>query len=149
MATVITDPFPASYSDKVRQFGRITPKNRFLTNVAAKMLDGPDWLRRRLLRDFVMEGPTLDDLISDPEQLEQFIRKTACGTWHASASCRMGAEDDPMAVVDPKARVRGISGLRVADASIFPVICCANTSLPVMMVAQKISQEIIAARGMG
>lgn len=146
MATVITDPFPASYSDKVRQFGRITPRNRFLTNVAAKLLDGPDWLRRRILRDFVMEGPTLDDLVADRERLEQFIRTTACGTWHASASCRMGAEDDPMAVVDPRARVRGIAGLRVADASIFPVICCANTSLPVMMVAQKISHEIISAR---
>lgn len=146
MAEVIADPFPASYSDKVRQFGRITPLNRFLTGIAARFLDGPDWMRREFLRKFVMEGPGLDDLLADNDALEAFIRKTTCGTWHASASCRMGDENDPNAVVDPAGRVRGIDGLRIADASIFPVICCANTSLPVMMVAQKISHEVIAAR---
>jgi len=146
MAEVIADPFPASYSDKVRQFGKISPLNRFLTNVAARFLDGPDWMRREFLRQFVMEGPSLDDLLGDNDALEAFIRKTTCGTWHASASCRMGDENDPMAVVDPEGRVRGVDGLRIADASIFPVICCANTSLPVMMVAQKISHAIIAAR---
>lgn len=146
MQVVIEEAFPASYSDKVRQFGRINAKNRFLTGVAARLLDGPDWLRRTMLEKFVMEGPTLDQLVADEEALRTFIRETTAGTWHVSSSCRMGALDDPMAVVDPKARVRGIDGLRVCDASIFPVTPCANTSLPVMMVAQKISSHIIEDR---
>lgn len=146
LADVISDPFPASYSDKVRQFGRITPRNRFVTDVAARLLDGPAWLRTAILRKFVMEGPTLEELLIDDEALEGFIRSTTCGTWHAAASCRMGAAEDLLAVVDETGRVRGVEGLRIADASIFPVIPSANTSLPVMMVAEKISDAVIAAR---
>jgi 5-(hydroxymethyl)furfural/furfural oxidase len=145
MAAVVSDPFPASYSDKVRQFGRLTPRNRFLTKVAAQMLDGPAFLRRTILRNFVMEGATLEALLADDTQLEQFIRKTTCGTWHASASCRMGADSDPLAVLDENAKVRGVSGLRVADASIFPVTPCANTSLPTMMVAERVSDLVLKA----
>lgn len=146
MKAVISEPFPASYSDKVRQFGRITPKNRLLTSAAARLLDGPAWLRKTILRNFVMEGASLEQLLADDEALEAFIRKTTCGTWHASASCRMGAAEDPMAVVDETGRVRGVDGLRIVDASIFPAIPCANTSLPVMMVAEKISDAVIGAR---
>jgi len=57
----------------------------------------------------------------------------------------MGADDDPMAVTDHQARVRGVYGLRVVDASIFPVIPCANTNFPTMMVAEKIADAILAA----
>ena len=54
----------------------------------------------------------------------------------------MGAEDDRMAVVDPQLRVKGIKGLRVVDASIFPNVTSGNTNAPVIMVAEKISDDI-------
>ena len=50
----------------------------------------------------------------------------------------MGAADDPMAVVDNQGRVKGVQGLRVVDASIFPVVPCANTNFPTLMTAEKI-----------
>jgi 5-(hydroxymethyl)furfural/furfural oxidase len=49
-----------------------------------------------------------------------------------------------MSVVDPNGRVKGIEGLRVVDASIFPVVPCANTNVPTLMVAEKIADAIIA-----
>ena len=55
----------------------------------------------------------------------------------------MGAEDDPMAVTDNQGRVRGVEGLRVVDASIFPVVPCANTNFPTIMTAEKIADIII------
>jgi 5-(hydroxymethyl)furfural/furfural oxidase len=56
----------------------------------------------------------------------------------------MGADDDPMAVTDPAGRVRGVGGLRVADASIFPAVPCANTNFPVLMTAEKLADAILA-----
>jgi 5-(hydroxymethyl)furfural/furfural oxidase len=144
MKTVTTDPFPASYSDKVRQVGLHSTKNKLITDLLAKLLDGPAALRRYLMRNLVMEGFTLDMMLHDDEQLEAFVRKAAVGVWHASCSCRMGADDDPMAVTDPAGRVRGVAGLRVADASVFPAVPCANTNFPVLMTAEKISDAIIA-----
>ena len=56
----------------------------------------------------------------------------------------MGRDDDPMAVVNNAGRVRGVQGLRIVDASIFPVVPCANTNFPTMMTAEKISDAILA-----
>lgn len=143
LRAVTTDPFPASYSDKVRQVGLINRKNRILTDVMARLLDGPQGLRSFLIRKLIMEGFTLDGVLNDPEQNEAFCRKAAVGIWHASCTCRMGAEDDPMAVTDPAGRVRGMDGLRVVDASIFPTVPCANTNFPVLMTAEKCAQAIL------
>jgi len=141
---VVSDPFPASYSDKVRQVGIVNAKNKFLTGAMAKLLDGPGALRRALIQKLIMEGFTLDEVCRDDEAAEAFIRKAAVGVWHASCTCRMGADDDPMAVTDPSGRVRGVQGLRVVDASIFPVVPCANTNFPTLMTAEKISDAILA-----
>ena len=142
MQAVTSNPFPAAYSDKVRQVGAITTKNKILTSIAAKFLDGPKFLREYLIKNFLMEGFNLKEICNDDDQAEAFIRKAAVGVWHASCSCRMGADDDPMAVTDNQGRVRGISGLRVVDASIFPVVPCANTNFPTIMVAEKIADTI-------
>lgn len=143
MQAVTTDPFPASYSDKVRQVGLVSKKNKYLTDALAKLLDGPAALRSYLIRNLVMEGFTLEGLLRDDEQLEAFVRKAAVGVWHASCTCRMGADDDPMAVTNPAGRVRGVDGLRVTDASIFPVVPCANTNFPVLMTAEKVADAIL------
>ena len=144
MQDMMTDPFPASYSDKVRQVGEINTKNKFLTGVMAKLLDGPAPFRRFLINNLIMEGYTLEDVCNDEEAAETFIRGAAVGVWHASCTCRMGAADDPMAVTDPAGRVRGVDGLRVVDASIFPVVPCANTNFPTIMTAEKVADAILA-----
>jgi 5-(hydroxymethyl)furfural/furfural oxidase len=92
----------------------------------------------------VVEGFRLDQVLTDDFALESFIRKATIGVWHASCSCRMGRPEDPMSVVDPNGRVKGIEGLRVVDASIFPVVPCANTNFPTLMSAEKIADAIIA-----
>ena len=143
MRAVTTDPFPASYSDKVRQVGLINRRNKWLTAAMARLLDGPAALRSFLIRKLIMEGFTLEGLLADADQLEAFCRKAAVGVWHASCTCRMGAADDPMAVTDSAGWVRGVAGLRVVDASIFPVVPCANTNFPVLMTAEKCAAAIL------
>jgi len=139
----VTDkPFPAAYSDRVRKIGVVNTKNRILTAIAAVLMDGPAALRHYMIDNFVVEGFTFEQVMSDDEALEAFVRKSAIGVWHASCSCRMGREDDPMAVVDTQGRVKGVQGLRVVDASIFPVVPCANTNFPVLMAAEKIADAM-------
>jgi 5-(hydroxymethyl)furfural/furfural oxidase len=144
MQAVTEFPFPASYSDKVRQVGLVNRKNRVITDILARLLDGPKALRRYLIRNLIMEGFALEDLLRDDEQLEAFCRKAAVGVWHASCTCRMGTEDDPMAVTGPAGRLRAVGGLRVVDASIFPQVPCANTNFPVLMTAEKCADAIHA-----
>src|SRR5216684_2600632 len=139
----VTDkPFPASYSDRVREIGVVNAKNRILTAIAAALIDGPSALRHYMIDTFVVEGFTFDEVMSDDEALEAFVRKAAIGVWHASCSCRMGRPDDPMAVVDTQGRVKGVQGLRLVDASIFPVVPCANTNFPTLMAAEKIAEAM-------
>ena len=140
------DPFPASYSDRVRQLGVVNRKNRILTETLARLLDGPDTLRRLLINNLIVEGVSLDEMLQDDDQLEAFVREAAVGVWHASCTCRMGTDDDPMAVTDNLGQVRGVEGLRVVDASIFPVVPCANTNFPTLMTAEKIADAILDGR---
>ena len=141
---VTSDPFPASYSERVKKIGEVNAKNRLLTGVLAKLMDGPSALRRYLIDTFIVEGHRFDELMREDDKLEDFIRRAAIGAWHASCSCRMGAEDDPMAVTDPAGRVHGVDGLRVVDASLFPTVPCANTNFPTLMTAEKIADAVLA-----
>jgi choline dehydrogenase len=68
-------------------------------------------------------------------QIEAFVRQTADTVHHAVGTCRMGADD--ASVVDSKLRVRGVQGLRVADASVFPAIPSANTAAASIMVGER------------
>ena len=113
---VADTPFPASYTDKVRKIGVVNDKNRLLTAVIAKFLDGPQALRRYMIENFVVEGFTFDQVMTDSDALEEFVKKNTIGVWHASCTCRMGRADDPMSVVDTQGRVKGVQGLRVVDA---------------------------------
>lgn len=63
---------------------------------------------------------------------------------HATSSCAIGSDTDPLAVLDSKFRVRGVEGLRVVDASAFPVVPGAFPVVPTMMLSQKASEDIIA-----
>ena len=114
---------------------------------ATALLDGPAALRRLLIRRVISEGPTLQRLLADDLLLDDFLRANVHGVWHASGTCRMGAADDPEAVVDPEGRVYGMTGLRVVDASVMPCVPRANTNFPTIMVAEKMSEAILQGRG--
>jgi choline dehydrogenase len=82
--------------------------------------------------------------VTNEKQAKQFLKDEAWGH-HASCSCPIGADNDPMAVLDSQFRVRGTEGLRVVDASVFPKIPGFYIALPLYMVAEKASDVIIQA----
>ena len=92
------------------------------------------WLKRE-----VMPGP---DVNSDDEWLS-YIRETAETVYHPSGTCRMGRASDPLAVLTPDLRVKGVGGLRVADASVFPSMVTVNICNTVMMVAERAADLIL------
>ena len=138
------DPFPTSYNERIRDLGLVTLKNRVLTGALSALLDGPGPLRRLLIDRLITEGASLRDIVEDDDALDRFVRTKAHGVWHASGTCRMGAPDDPLAVVDPAGAVIGVRGLRVVDGSVIPSIPCANTNLPILMIAEKMADAILA-----
>ena len=76
------------------------------------------------------------------EQLLEWIRNYAETTYHPVGTCKMGA--DPMAVVDNELKVRGIDGLRIADASIMPTLTSGNTNAPCIMIGEKCAEMVLA-----
>jgi len=81
----------------------------------------------------ILPGPALE---SDDE-LFDYMRQTCETVYHPSGSCKMGAASDPLAVVTPDLRVRGIDGLRIADASVFPSMVTVNICNTVMMIGER------------
>ena len=77
------------------------------------------------------------------EELDRFITEHAESAYHPCGTCKMGAADDPMAVVDPDCKVIGVEGLRLADSSIFPRITNGNLNGPSIMVGEKASDHIL------
>ena len=92
--------------------------------------------------DEILPGPTVQ---SDSDILE-FIRESLIQLYHASATCKMGASNDTMAVVDSGGRVYGTQGLRVVDASSFPFLPPGHPQSTVYMLAEKIAAEMIGSK---
>ncbi len=84
-------------------------------------------------------GPEIQpgEAIASDADIDAWVRANAESAYHPTGTCKMGADDDPLAVLDPACRVRGIDGLRVVDSSIFPAITNGNLNAPSIMVAEK------------
>jgi choline dehydrogenase len=85
--------------------------------------------------------------VQSDEQIDAFIRAKVESAYHPSCTCKMGASSDPMAVVDPQARVHGLEALRVVDSSIMPSVTTGNLNAPTIMLAEKAADHILG-RGM-
>ena len=85
-------------------------------------------------------SPVAADL-ADDAAIDAWVREGANTIFHPVGTARMGA--DPASVVDPELRVRGVAGLRVADASVMPLIVGGNTSAPTMMIAEKAADMML------
>jgi choline dehydrogenase len=103
--------------------------------IARRVLEAPPMQRH--IKAELLPGPKVqsdDAMVAD-------IRARAETIYHPVGSCRMG--QDASSVVDPRARVRGVEGLRVVDASIMPSIIAGNTNAPVMMMAENVSRMML------
>jgi choline dehydrogenase-like flavoprotein len=104
---------------------------------------------REIFRTPVMQAKgVVEELPGEAVQTDDewaaFLRGTAFRPYHPVGTCRMGSDD--AAVVDPELRVRGVEGLRVVDASIFPTVTSGNTNAPVIMVAERAADLIRSGR---
>ncbi len=115
--------------------------------------DRQDWRDCiRLTREILMQ-PAMDSYrgeeiqpgiaITSDQEIDEWVKANVESAYHPSCSCKMGADDDPMAVLDEQCRVRGIDGLRVVDSSVFPTIPNGNLNAPTMMVAERASDMIL------
>ena len=104
---------------------------------------------RRLAEASAMDAYRGEEVFPGPkvgtdEEIRQFTHDTLGTTFHPAGTCRMGK--DPMAVVDPELKVRGIQGLRVVDASVMPKVISGNTNAPTIMIAEKGADMILGGQ---
>ncbi len=128
-------------------------KPRIEFNYISTEQDRQDWRDCiRLTREILMQ-PAMDEYrgeeiqpgmdIKSDDAIDEWVKENVESAYHPSCSCKMGADDDPMAVLDETCRVRGIQGLRVVDSSIFPTIPNGNLNAPTIMVAERAADMIL------
>ncbi|MBT2526509.1 GMC family oxidoreductase N-terminal domain-containing protein [Streptomyces sp. ISL-99] len=110
----------------------------------------------RLAREITAQAPMADwtgaELAPGPdaatdEELFAYIRETHNTVYHPAGTVRMGAADDAGSPLDPQLRVKGVTGLRVADASVMPFLTTANPCITTMMIGEKCADMLKATKG--
>lgn len=96
-------------------------------------------------KEFTMRELLPGKEITSDAALLEYAGKTGQPSWHPIGTCRMG--NDPGSVVDPELRVRGVDGLRVADASIMPTMVSTNTNAPSILIGEKAADLIKDSNG--
>ena len=104
--------------------------------VARRLMKTPELLKFFDTETLPGSGVTTDDELLD------YARSVGVSCYHVMGTSRMGASSDPSAVVDDELRVHGVTGLRVADASVMPSMPSANTCASTMMIAEKAADMI-------
>lgn len=115
--------------------------------------DRQDWRDCIRLTREILAQPALDtyrdeeiqpgEEIQSDDDIDSWVKQNVESAYHPSCSCKMGADDDPMAVVNEQCQVRGIQALRVVDSSIFPSIPNGNLNAPTIMVAERAADLIL------
>ena len=128
-------------------------KPRIIFNYISTEQDKQDWrdtirLSREILNQPAMDAYRGDEIqpglnITSDEDIDRWVRENVESAYHPSCTCKLGADDDPMAVLDDQCKVRGIESLRVVDSSIFPTIPNGNLNAPSIMVAEKAADMIL------
>ena len=113
--------------------------------VLAAIRKGRELMATSPLKEMTGEEIAPGASLQSDEEILEWVRNNAETTYHPVGTCKMG--NDPMAVVDPELRVRGIEGLRVADASIMPTLTSGNTNAPCIMIGEKCAAMVLAAAG--
>ena len=135
---LVLEVFPAGFSEQVRRLNQVNRLNGLKSAALLALLDGPRGWRKALVHRVMSGGNDFERLLADRRALEAWIKRAASGLFHPVGTCSIGS------VVDPSLRVHGVTGVRVADASVMPEIPRGNTNLPAIMVAEKAS-DLIAA----
>ncbi|NML08376.1 GMC family oxidoreductase N-terminal domain-containing protein [Sphingomonas sp. G-3-2-10] len=150
LAPHVVTPSPSSYSGWAKLLGRRSVTNYLMTAPVALLLDAIPALQPAFVKTFIGGGRTLANFVQDRSAIEAFVRAGVFGQWHPSGTCRMGAATDRYAVTSPEdGRVLGMSGLRVVDASLMPTIPRANLNIPVIMIAERMADQIKRAEARG
>jgi 5-(hydroxymethyl)furfural/furfural oxidase len=144
MRELTGQPFPVRFTDRLRRLNQKTRVNAWKASAVARLLNLSPALSDYGLRMLTGGAHPLAEFVADDALLSEHVRRNVAGTFHVGGTCRMGARDDPAAVVDPAGRVHGIAGLRVADASIMPTVPRGNTNLPTIMIAEKLAAAAAA-----
>ena len=142
--SLCTTVFPVRFTDRIRRLNQLTRANAIKTAVIAGLLDAAPGLSDLVFGRLTGRRVDLAALVADREALAEHVRQNVAGTFHVCGTCRMGRADDPGTVVDSQGRVRGLTGLRVVDASIMPTVPRGNTNIPTIMLAEKIAADICA-----
>lgn len=110
-----------------------------------EMVEGFQFLRKMAqapaLREVIVSEFKPGERVSSEDEIKDYIRQTSDTVYHPTSTCIMGP-DEKTAVVDSTAKVYGVQNLRVIDASIFPTVISGNTNAPVMMLAEKLAEEL-------
>lgn len=95
------------------------------------------------LRQWIKRELAPGKAVQSDEDLAEYARRTSNTVYHPAGTCRMGNAGDPLTVVDPQLRVRGVNNLRVADASIFPAMISVNPCMTCMMIGEKCADLLV------
>jgi 5-(hydroxymethyl)furfural/furfural oxidase len=135
--------FLAGYSDEARALSVKTMGNWLKTASAAALFDYAPLFREALLKRKFGTTDRMHRMIGNDDLIADWVRQSVWSGWHVSGTCRMGADGDPLAVLDGACRVRGVTGLRVVDASVMPTIVAANTNITTIAIAEKVADLIL------
>lgn len=133
-------PFLLMNAAGLMRFNRMTWANAARSELLSAIAGLSSNLSMQLLRRLA-KLRSLPAAVEDSE-IRDLVQAAVSGTGHVCCTCKMGRADDPTAVCDTEGRVFEVGGLTVADASIMPSIPSGNTHLPVVMIGEKIADQI-------
>ena len=118
--------------------------------------DRADWracirLTREIIRQQAMDEFRGDEIqpgldVQSDDEIDAWVKDNVESAYHPAGTCKMGAQEDPLSVVDSECRVHGLEGIRVVDASIFPTLPNGNINAPVIMAAEKAADLIAGTK---